>query len=208
LKQILPGIFTWSWLSPKHGYKFNGYAIKSREGLVIIDPAVMNEYDWIELESIGTPRHVVLTNSDHERISGEFRKRYNAKIYIHEKDAPLLKAPPDVTFKNGTMLPGGLETINVNDNKTPGETALFTKRGHGALFIGDAVIGWPRGELALLPREKYKDAKKAKDAIAKLLEYDYESLLLGDGEPIATDAKSAVVRFLVNDDPHLTLPVS
>ncbi|MBF8302108.1 MAG: hypothetical protein HW396_389, partial [Candidatus Dadabacteria bacterium] len=59
MKQIVPGIFTWSWLSPKHQYNFNGYAFKSNEGLIVIDPAIMDSSDLGLLEKLGTPSHII-----------------------------------------------------------------------------------------------------------------------------------------------------
>lgn len=37
MRAMVTDIYTWSWLSPKHGYSFNGFAIISREGLVVED---------------------------------------------------------------------------------------------------------------------------------------------------------------------------
>ncbi len=34
MREIISGVYTWSWLSPKHGYDFNGYAFQSEDGLI------------------------------------------------------------------------------------------------------------------------------------------------------------------------------
>lgn len=95
MKEIVPGIYTWSWFSGKHGYNFNGYGFKSDDGLVVIDPATMESSDLEQLHALGTPAHIMLTNKDHERMAYELRDRFGAKIYIHEKDSLLIKFPPD-----------------------------------------------------------------------------------------------------------------
>ena len=207
MKEIIPGIYTWSWLSPRHGYNFNGYAFMSGDGLIVIDPAVMEDADVNGLLKLGTPAHILLTNKDHERLAYELRDRFGAPIYINEKDSTFLKYSPNHTFSDGEVLPGGLRAINVPDNKSPGETALLLSEGEGILFIGDAIIGWPNGEFSLLPADKYKDPNKTKESISVLLDYDYDIVLVGDGESILEGGKEAVSRFLNRTDVHLTLPV-
>jgi hypothetical protein len=50
--------------------------------------------------------------------------------------------------------------------------------------------------LRLLPAEKYHDVSKAKDGLKRLLKYSFDSILVGDGTSIMTDAKVAVERAL------------
>jgi glyoxylase-like metal-dependent hydrolase (beta-lactamase superfamily II) len=207
MRQIIPGIFTWSWLSPRHGYNFNGYTFKSNDGLVVIDPVTMDTSDLELLQKLGAPAHIVLTNKDHERMAYELRDRFGAKIYINEKDSSLIKFPADHTFGDGETLPGNLKAIRVPDGKSPGETALLLSQGKGILFIGDAIIGWPKGEFSLLPTTIYKEPQKAKEGIKVLLGYDYDTVLVGDGEPVLEGGKEAINRFLERRDVHLTLPV-
>jgi len=48
---------------------------------------------------------------------------------------------------------------------------------------------------------------RAKEAIKILLDYDYGSILVGDGEPVLEGGKDAIKRFLARGDVFLTLPV-
>ena len=207
MREIIPGIYMWSWLSPRHGYHFNGYAFESAEGLIVIDPAIMEDADMNELQKLGIPAHTILTNKDHERMAYEIRDRFGAKILVNKEDSPLLKHAPDRTFDDGDILPGNLRAINVSDNKSPGETALLLLRGRGILFIGDAIIGWPRGEFSLLPMDKYQNPQRAKQSIRVLLDYDFDTVLVGDGESVLEGGKEAVSRFLKRENVHLSLPV-
>jgi glyoxylase-like metal-dependent hydrolase (beta-lactamase superfamily II) len=207
VRQIVPGIFTWSWLSPRHNYNFNGYAFKSAEGLIVIDPAIMEGSDLELLQKLGTPAHIFLTNKDHERMAYELRDRFGCKIYIHKEDAPPLKQSPDHTFDDGDILPGNLRAINISNNKSPGETALLLPVGNGILFIGDSIIGWPPGEFSLLPAFIYKNAQIVKFRIKVLLDHPFDTVLVGDGECVLKGGKEAIGRFLDRRDVHLTLPV-
>ncbi len=208
MKEIYPDIYTWSWLSPKHGYNFNGYALKREDGLILIDPAIVSEEEIGDVLGLGTPKYIILTNKDHERMAYELRDRCSAEIYINERDSAFLKSSPDHTFRDGDQLPGNLKVINIPDNKSPGESALLLSEGKGILFIGDAIIGWPKGEFSMLPEEKFKDSRKAKESIRVLLDFDYDSVLVGDGESVLEDGKGAIKRLLSRkDDVYLTLPV-
>ena len=205
MREIIPGIYTWSHLS-RYGYNFNGYAFMSRDGLVVIDPPIMEEEEMNELEKLGRPAHILLTNKDHERMAYELRDRFKAPIYINEEDSRYLKSSPDHTFRSGDILPGNLKAINIPDNKSPGETALLPQ-DKPIVFVGDAVIGWPAGEFSLLPAGAYKHPRKAKESIKRLLNYDYDAVLVGDGESVLKNGKEAINRFLIRDNVHLKLPV-
>ena len=208
MKEIYPGIFTWSWLSPKHGYNFNGYALDGDDGLIVIDPVIVGDEELGEILELGTPKYVILTNKDHERMAYDLRDKYRSMIYINELDTGFLKSSPDVTFRDRDALPGNLYVINIPNNKSPGESALLLRRDKCILFIGDAIIGWPKGEFSLLPREKYKDPDMAKKSLGVLLDFDYDTVLVGDGESVLGKGKQSVKNFLTRkQDIHLTLPV-
>jgi hypothetical protein len=64
------------------------------------------------------------------------------------------------------------------------------------LIVGDALIGKPAGAVSMLAAEKYADLGKAREGLRRLLIYNFESLLVGDGTSIMTGAKTAVERTL------------
>src|SRR5205085_9547260 len=98
---------------------------------------------------------------------------------------------PDKTFRDGELLPGGIWVIHLGDMKSPGESVLFLERGKGCLIVGDAVIGKPAGQLNLLPADKFADAAKARDSLKRLLKYQFDMVLVGDGASILTGGKDA-----------------
>ena len=103
---------------------------------------------------------------------------------------------PTKTFKDGELLTGGIWAIQLKDQKSPGESALFIQQGKGVLIVGDALIGKPAGSVSMLPAEKYADVGKAREGLCRLLKYNFDSLLVGDGASILTGAKQAVERLL------------
>ncbi len=102
----------------------------------------------------------------------------------------------DRTFNDDDVLPGGFRAIGIPDHKSPGETALYLEQSRGIVFIGDAVIGRPPGKLSLLPPDKFKDIRRAKEGLKALLRHPFESLLLGDGASIPIGGRAALERLL------------
>ena len=66
------------------------------------------------------------------------------------------------------------------------------------MFIGDALIGRVPGELNLLPPEMFSDINLAVKSLKVLSDYDFDDLLLGDGESIIGNGKKALEKFLLN----------
>ena len=60
---------------------------------------------------------------------------------------------------------------------------------------GDALIA-PNGKLKTVPVENQEDPAALKKSLELLRTYDFDHLLVGDGDPLLGDAKSAVVAFL------------
>jgi glyoxylase-like metal-dependent hydrolase (beta-lactamase superfamily II) len=201
MKEILPGIFTWHEFSEQKKLNFNGYLIVSTEGSVLIDPPEITEDDFAELESLVNKnsksplRSIMLTNVHHERECDEMRKKFGVPILINEEDNAGLERKANKTFADGDTLPCGLRTFKFENQKSPGESAFFLKE-RGIMILGDALIGKIPGKLNMLPHDKYRDPKLAKRGLYKLLDYEFESLLLGDGESILKNAKEAVKVFL------------
>ena len=198
MREILPGIHTWSWWSQEKGMNFNGHAFVREATLIVIDPPPFGAGDHEALLALGKPAEVVLTNHHHVRASLEMRHEFGARLWIHEADAADLTEPPDVAFHDDQPLPGTLRPVRVPDNKTPGECALWlpAEGESGVLILGDAVIGKPPGSLNLLPADKYHDVRKARQGLRVLLNLPYDSLLLGDGESFPSGGRAALEHFL------------
>ncbi|MBI4249437.1 MAG: hypothetical protein HY611_08030 [Elusimicrobia bacterium] len=193
LTQVTEGVWRWKWFSDEKRMHFNGFCLGLRDGLVLVDPAYAGEETWREIENLGRPGHILLTNKDHERASDELRQRYKIPVWIHEADAPLLSAPPERTFQDGALLWGELETIRFRALKSPGECAFLWKE-RKILIVGDAVTGHPAGSIGLV--KKHLGRAAVLEEIKKLPALDFDTLLVGDGEPFLSGGKQALKTFL------------
>ncbi len=68
--------------------------------------------------------------------------------------------------------------------------------GAGILIVGDAVIGNPPGRCGLLPERVMDDPARLRKSLRKLLDLDFDILLVGDGESILRDAKARLKELI------------
>ncbi|MBC8296332.1 MAG: hypothetical protein H8E55_11105 [Pelagibacterales bacterium] len=64
------------------------------------------------------------------------------------------------------------------------------------MIVRDALIGKAPATLNMLPSDKYRAPVLAKKGLNRILDFDFESLLVGDGESILKNAKEAVKVLL------------
>ena len=196
MKELRPNIYSWSWWSDEKGYDFNGYFLALGDERIFIDPPPMTPRDREEVIRLGLPTCILITNRDHMREALNLRNEDSCSILIHEKDAELMDVKVDSTFHDGDQLPGGLLAVHILNNKSPGETAFLLEQDQGILFLGDALIGHPAGQLNLMKPEKYSDFALAKKGIRVLLEYPFDTVLVGDGVSFLTRGRQALEAFI------------
>ncbi len=188
MHEIIPDVVTWAWFSQPHGYDFNGHLVRHPAGNLLIDPVMSGDAELDELTRSGAAT-IVLTNRNHSRAANLLRSRTGARTLIHPGDAAHARA-------QGTEIDGSLvigETVgpfSVVDasGKSPGEIALHWPE-RGVLVVGDAVIGNPPGSCALPRAKVVDDLLQLRRNVARLLDLDFDTLLVGDGVPILSAAK-------------------
>ena len=196
MKALLPGIWQWSWFSEEKQLNFNGLFLTVGEHRIVVDPPPLTGEASALIRRQGQLDYIIVTNRDHVREAAACQADFRCQLQVPDADAPQMDLKPTKTFKDGELLPGGIWVIHLQDQKSPGESALFVQQGRGVLIVGDALIGKPAGALSLLPEEKYADATKAKAGLRRLLKYQFDAILVGDGTSSLTGAKAAVERAL------------
>lgn len=196
MKQILPGMWQWSCFSEEKQLDFNGLFLMVGEHKILVDPPPMTAEASTFIRRNGPVDYIIVTNRDHAREAAACQAEFKCQLQVPDADASQMDLTPTKTFKDGELLPGGIWVIHLKDQKSPGESALFIQQGRGVLVVGDALIGKPVGVVNMLPAEKYADVTKAREGLQRLLKYNFESLLVGDGTSILAGAKQPVERLL------------
>ena len=199
MNEIAPGLWHWTVRHDHIGAEVSSYYLLS-EG-VLIDPMIPAEgIEWFEEN--GTPEHVLLTNRHHDRHSWRLRDAFGCSVHcirngVHELDG----RGPVEPFDFGDELPGSVVVHEV-DAIAPDETALHIT-GHRALACGDGVVGG-RGsdELRFVSdwlMDEPEDTKRGlREAYERLLELDFDALLLAHGQPVASGGKEALRKFVAD----------
>jgi len=196
MKALLPNIWEWSWFSEDKQLNFNGHLLTVGEHRILVDPPHMTAGDIAFARQGGPVDYIIVTNRDHEREAASLREEFRCTVMVPELDAKDMTVTPDKTCKDGELLPGGIWVIQLAHQKSPGESALFLEAGKGILIVGDAMIGHPEGSVRLLPAEKYVDIHQSRESLRRLLKYNFDSLLVGDGSSIIRGAKPIVEQML------------
>lgn len=191
MREIVPGIWMWSWLSEPHGYNFNGHLIEDAGGNICVDPVEPGADGLAELARRGVGR-IVLTNRNHTRAANMVKSRTHARIAIHPADAGHARnqgAEIDDELRIGDTI--GPFTVIAVPGKSPGEVALHWP-ARRILMVGDSLIGNPPGNCKLLREAVMDDPPLLRASVKKLLDLDFDTLLVGDGEPIVGGANARV----------------
>ncbi len=196
MKQILPDIWQWSWFSEEKQLDFNGLFLMVGEHKILIDPPPMTAEARAVVRRHEPVDYIIVTNRDHIREAAVYQAELRCQLWVPEADASQMEVNPTKTYKDGELLPGGIWAIHLKDQKSPGESSLFLERGRGLLIVGDALIGKPSGSVRMLPVDKYADVERAKEGLSRLLKYNFESLLVGDGASILVGGKQQVEQLL------------
>jgi len=194
VRDIVRDVQMWSRHSEEKGYAFNGYAVSTEDGTVLIDPPDPGADGWLTIDLLEPFAGVWLTNRNHSRAAAAFRDRYGLTVGAHRADAARLETDADRTVDGGTTIAGGIEVVPV-PGKSPGEIAFHLPRSD-ALIVGDLVIGVPPGELSTYPDEVIDDMAELRRSATRLLDYRFDALLLCDGEPLPSGGKQKLREFV------------
>jgi glyoxylase-like metal-dependent hydrolase (beta-lactamase superfamily II) len=197
MREILPGILTWTWFSEPHGYDFNGYLVRDPGGNLVVDPVPPGEDGLDEIARAGVAC-IVLTNRNHSRAANAVRERTGARTLMHAADAAFARGQGAVI--DGDLTVGarvGPFTVVAAAGKSPGEVALHWPQRR-LLVVGDAVIGNPPGHCTLLREKVMDDPAALRRSVRRLLDLDFDALLVGDGTPILEGAKARLAELVAS----------
>jgi glyoxylase-like metal-dependent hydrolase (beta-lactamase superfamily II) len=198
VQEILSGVHIWSEFSEKKGFAFNGYAVATQRGTVAIDPPDPGEAGWEPLDALAPFESVVITNRNHGRSAGAFRDRYGIPVRIHRDDAAQAKVDADETLTGEESVGDDIRLVGV-PGKSPGEIACHLP-SRQALIVGDLVIGVPAGVLSTYPDEAIDDREQLMRSAERLLELEFDALLLCDGDPLPRRGKEKLRAFVYSQE--------
>lgn len=183
-----PDLYGWSSFDTERNVDFNSCAWIRSDGNVLIDPLPLSDHDSAHLNSLGGAAWIVITNSDHVRAAKEVAHLTGAKIAAPAAERETFHITCDRWLKGSEELVPGLQVLELQGSKTPGELALLLEKT--TLITGDLVRAHQAGKLMILPDPKLKNREEAVASVRKLAELsDVEAVLVGDGWSIFRDGR-------------------
>lgn len=195
LNEISKHLYGWSSFHGQWKIDFDSYAIKTPDGVVLVDPMKPTPAILKKIEALGELLSVYLTNAHHDRDADWFRKQYQIQVYAHEKAKSDCDTKIDILVLDGERLPGGVRALHLPGSSTS-ETALFAKLDGGIVLMGDALMNLRDSGLTLLPDQYLEDRKQAIASLRKLLDLNFKVVTFAHGDPLAADAKKQIAAFL------------
>ena len=178
-----PDLYCWSTFNPDRNIDFHSYAWIRPEGNVLIDPLPLCDHDLKHLQSLGGAAWIVITNSDHIRDAQSIAHQTGAQIAGPVGEQETFPIECDRWLSDGEEWVVGLQILEMQGSKTPGELALFLDGR--TLITGDLVRAHCAGSLMILPEAKLQDRSAAVASIQRLANLGtIDAVLVGDGWPI------------------------
>jgi len=206
---------------PERVGPFDSYALRTRDGWVVIDPLEPDAAVLERLERLmgERPSAIVLTSDGHERDAVAFRERWSAPswgpIPVESERGIGYDGEPDHMYEEGSAeeLPGGLRAIRVA-GLWGGDHVLVWRAptGERVLFTGDPVNGQVQLELARENHfrrpnalnfgarpgyvERHPDPGALRRSLSRLLEEEFELLCGAHAVPFRDNPKAALAELL------------
>jgi hypothetical protein len=204
--EIVPGLFHWTAFHPRIRSEVSSYYL--RDSRVLIDPllpaggfeAAVDPIEW--LSDHGPPRAVLLSNRHHYRDSRRLVEAFGIPVRasrpgMHEFSDEQAVEP----FDFGDELEGGVVAHEV-DAICPDETALEIPSA-SAIAIADGLVRFDAADapLGFVPDWLLGDDPDAvkhglRASFERLLELDFDHLLLAHGLPAVGDGNQRLREFL------------
>jgi len=108
IERLLPWLLHWSIVDERiGGFRSDSFAVKTSDGLMVIDPLPLEEKQQAGLDKVGA---IFLTHGNHQRSAWRLRRELGAPVYAPAGVAGL-DEKPDVLMDEKTTLPGGLREV-------------------------------------------------------------------------------------------------
>jgi glyoxylase-like metal-dependent hydrolase (beta-lactamase superfamily II) len=200
MRELSLGLWHWTARHERIGAEVGSHYLAAER--VLIDPMIPAEgLEWFREH--GTPQHVLLSNRHHDRQAWRLRDEFDCTVRcIRNGIYELYGRGPVEPFDFGDQLPGGVIAYEV-DAICPDETALYIP-AHRALACADGVVQSSAADgLKFVSDQLMDDPEDTKrglrEAYARLLDLDFDVLLLAHGEPVVAGGRDALREFVGRD---------
>ena len=189
--EVVPGVWRWHVWDDRIDFESDAHAVSDRTGTVLIDPLPLRDVALKRLEPIIA---ICLTAACHQRSAWRYRRSFGVQVYAPD-GCRAMDEEPDVRYRVGEMLPGGLKAIH-----TPGPEqahyGFWREQSPAVLFCPDLIMREADGDLAFIPAEYHDDPAATRDSVRRLLDLPFDVLCMDHGAPITTNPHAELRKLL------------
>jgi glyoxylase-like metal-dependent hydrolase (beta-lactamase superfamily II) len=170
-------------------------AIRTEAGLFFVDPVPVRNLplrDFVKDEAVVG---VFVTNINHGRAAGVLAKNFSVPIFAHEAIQNAGNFQSIRCVSDREILADELRVIEIAGAPI-GEMAIYHAADGGSFVVGDALINFEPYGFALLPPKYCEDAKKMRQSLRRLLEYEFDRMLFAHGTPLMHCARKKLEQLL------------
>lgn len=212
--EIAPGLRRWTGYHEEWEEKVGSIYYETRHGVVLIDPLVPPEdtdHFWHrldrEIKRAGGSLHVLVSVFWHTRGTAEMVERYGARVWAPRRGRAAVERRAGVVtdpFGQDDALPGGLHALPT----ARAAEVVYWIPEHRALVPGDVLLGDNAkgggtqravGGLRMCPESWLPEGKshaQLAESLRPVLDLPVERVLVSHGEPVLTDAHTALANAL------------
>jgi glyoxylase-like metal-dependent hydrolase (beta-lactamase superfamily II) len=163
--------------------------------MYLIDPIPLEKRALNELIGSDRVAGIVVTSSNHHRISAQFAEQFSAPIFARCEAFPDKAEQQFRSVADGDEICRGLRAIGI-EGAAAGEMILHYASNSGTLIVGDALINLEPYGFTFLPGKYCSNEKEMRRSLRKLLAYEAERILFAHGSPILSAASERLRELL------------
>jgi glyoxylase-like metal-dependent hydrolase (beta-lactamase superfamily II) len=196
--QIDSNIAIWHDYDPDVKAEMCSTRLTTSEGMFLIDPIPLAKEALDELIGSFCVAGIIVTNSNHHRVSAQFATKLSAPVFARCETFPDKTAQQFRSVADGGEICNGLRVIGI-EGAAAGEIVLHYLPDGGTLIIGDALINFEPYGFTFLPGKYCSNEKEMRRSLQKLLNYEAERILFAHGAPILSGARARLQGLLASD---------
>jgi glyoxylase-like metal-dependent hydrolase (beta-lactamase superfamily II) len=190
---VADGVFVWSCYSEQNKVELTSTAVLHKGYIYVFDPIPLAGGPMRELESMGRPWIIILTNENHARATLDFKRRWQTSVITDVRcdvDVPDIQrfAKNQERWEDWTLikLTGAVR----------GELAFYLKP-RNLLIIGDALFNLPdKGGFQILPDRYCEDPATLQRSLRQLVDLNVKCLVMAHGQPITDQPRQRLRELL------------
>jgi Metallo-beta-lactamase superfamily len=195
LLQLTPALWLWQAFEPAVKSDLFASALKTGDGLFLIDPIPLPAASLEEMTAGTTVRAILLTNANHLRAAADFARQFGRPILAAADVPDEFESAKREAIPADGKIAAGVTAIPI-EGAAVGEVAFHFADDGGTLVLGDALINFEPYGFTFLPPKYCADQRQMRRSLRRLLDWPCQRLLFAHGTPILSDARARLETLL------------